>query len=117
MARTHMTPRKSTGGRVTTGQLAPRHRLEDVEEEPKELQPEAEMEEDPEEVQPEPEEEDPEEIEMEEEPLEHPQLYDGTMLDADADGDIVIPPAPGLYHEASLCHETFQRTRDERLLH
>jgi hypothetical protein len=43
-------PRKSTSGRVPTGQLAPRHRLEDVEEEPEELQPEAEMEEDPEEV-------------------------------------------------------------------
>jgi hypothetical protein len=40
------------------------------------------VEENPEEVQPEPEEEDPEEIEMEEEepdePLEQPQLYDGT---------------------------------------
>jgi hypothetical protein len=46
-------------------------------------------------VQPEPEiEEDPEEVEMEEEPVEPPQLYDGTVLEADADGDIVIPPAP-----------------------
>jgi hypothetical protein len=44
--------------------------LEDVEEEPKEIQPEAEIEEDPEEVQPKPEEEDPEVVEMEEEPLE-----------------------------------------------
>jgi hypothetical protein len=26
-----MTPDKSTGGRVLTGQLAPRHRIEDVE--------------------------------------------------------------------------------------
>jgi hypothetical protein len=82
MARTYMTPRKSTGGRFPTGQLAPRHRLEDVEEEPEEFQPEAEIEENPEEVQPEPE-EDPEEIEMEEEPLEQPQLYDGTVLEAD----------------------------------
>jgi hypothetical protein len=40
------------------------------------------------------EEEDPEEVEMEEEPMEPPQLYDGTVLEADADGDIVIPPAP-----------------------
>jgi hypothetical protein len=31
---------------------------------------------------------------MEEEPLEEPELYDGTVLEADADGDIVIPPAP-----------------------
>jgi hypothetical protein len=50
MARTYMTPRKSTGGRFPTGQLAPCHRLEDVEEEPEEFQPEAEMEENPEEV-------------------------------------------------------------------
>jgi hypothetical protein len=68
--------------------------LEDVEEEPEEIQPEAEIEEDPEDVQPEPEEEDLEEVEMEEEPLEQPQLYDGTVLEAGADGDIVIPPAP-----------------------
>jgi hypothetical protein len=75
--------------------LAPRHRLEDVvEEEPEEIQLEAEIEENPEEVQPEPEEEeDIEEVEMEEEPVEPPQLYDGTVLEADADGDIVIPPA------------------------
>jgi hypothetical protein len=73
MARTYMTARKSTGGRFPTRQLAPRHRLEDVEEEPEEFQPEAGMEENPEEVQPEPEEEDPEEVEMEEEePLEQP---------------------------------------------
>jgi hypothetical protein len=100
MARTHMTARKSTGGCIPTGQLAPRHRLEDVEEEPEEFQAEAEMEEDLEEVQPEPEEEDPEEIEMEEEPLEQPQLYDGTVLEADADGDIVIPLAPVANDEA-----------------
>jgi hypothetical protein len=31
---------------------------------------------------------------MEEEPVEPPQLYDGTVLEADADGDLVIPPAP-----------------------
>jgi hypothetical protein len=73
MARTYLTPRKSTGGRVPTRQLAPRHCLEDVEEEPEEIQPEAEIEEDPEEVQPEPvEEDDPEEVEMEEEPVEQP---------------------------------------------
>jgi hypothetical protein len=95
MARTYLTPRKSTGGRFPCGQLAPRHRLEDVvEEEPKEIQPEAEIEKDPEEVQPEPEkEEDPEEVEMEEEPVEPPQLYDGTILEVDADDDVVIPPA------------------------
>jgi hypothetical protein len=40
-------------------------------------------------VQPEPEiEEDPEEVEMEEEPVEPPQLYDDTVLEADADGDM-----------------------------
>jgi hypothetical protein len=96
MARTYLTPRKSLGGRFPRGQLAPHHQLEDVvEEEPEEIQPEAEVEEDPEEVQPEPEiEEDLEEVEMEEEPVEPPQLYDGTVLEADADGDIVIPPAP-----------------------
>jgi hypothetical protein len=50
MAKTYLTPRKSTDGRVHTGQLAPRHRLEDVEEEPEETQPGAEIEEAPEEV-------------------------------------------------------------------
>jgi hypothetical protein len=101
MARTYLTPRKSTGGRVPTGQLAPRHRLEDVEEELEEIQPEAEIEEDAEEVQPEPvEEEDQKEVEMEEEPVEKPQLYDGTVLEADADGDVVIPPAPMAADEA-----------------
>jgi hypothetical protein len=72
MARTYRTPRKSTGGHVPTGQLASRHCLEDVEEEPEEFQPGAEIEEDPEEVQLEPLEEDPEEVEMEEEPVEPP---------------------------------------------
>jgi hypothetical protein len=66
------------------------------------------VEEDPEEVQPEPEEEDPEEVEMEEEepdePLEQPQLYDGTVLEADADGNIVIPPAPVANEEAPPTH-------------
>jgi hypothetical protein len=107
MARTYMTPRKSTGRRFPSRQLAPGHRLEDVEEEPEEFQLEVEVEEDPEEVQPEPEEEDPEEVEMEEEPdepLEHPQLYDGTVLEADADGDIVIPPAPVAKEEAPPTH-------------
>jgi hypothetical protein len=52
-------------------------------------------------VQSEPEEEeDPEELEMEEEPVEQPQLYDGTVLEADADGDVVIPPAPMAADEA-----------------
>jgi hypothetical protein len=104
MARTYLTPRKSTGGRFPRGQLAPHHRLEDVvEEEPEEIQPEAEIEEDPEEVQPEPEEEeDPEEVEMEEEPVEPPHLYDGTVLEADADGDIVIPPTPVAVDDAPL---------------
>jgi hypothetical protein len=104
MARTYLTPRKSTGGHFPSGQLAPRHRLEDVEEEQEEFQPEVEVEEDPEEIQPEEEEDDPEEVEMEEEepeePLEQPQLYDGTVLEADADGDIVIPPAPSVNEEA-----------------
>jgi hypothetical protein len=104
MARTYLTPRKSTGGRFPHGQLAPRHRLEDVvEEEPEEIQPEAEIEEDLEEVQSEPEEEeDLEEVEMEDEPVEPPQLYDGIVLEADADGDIVIPPAPVAADDAPL---------------
>jgi hypothetical protein len=34
--------------------------------------------------------------------LEQPQLYDGTVLEADADGDIVIPPAPVANEEAPL---------------
>jgi hypothetical protein len=99
MARTYQTPCKSTGGHFPRGQLAPRHQKEDlVEEEPEEVQPEAEIEEDPEEVQPEPEvEEDPEEV-LQEDPIQQPQLYDGTVLEADADGDIVIPLAPeGLF--------------------
>jgi hypothetical protein len=95
MARTYQTPRKSTGGRFPRRQLASRHQAKDVvEEEPEEVQPEAEIEEDPEKVQPEPEvKEDPEEVQQEEDPVEQPQLYDGTILEADADGDIVIPPA------------------------
>jgi hypothetical protein len=72
MARTYITPRKSTGGRFPSGQLAPRHHLEDVEEELEEFQPEVEVEEDPEEVQPEPEVEDPEEVEIEEEEPDEP---------------------------------------------
>jgi hypothetical protein len=65
------------------------------------IQAEAEIEEDPEEVQSEPEEEeDPDEVEMEEEPVEPPQLYDGTVLEADADGDIVIPSAPVVADDA-----------------
>jgi hypothetical protein len=37
---------------------------------------------------------------MEEEPVEQPQLYDGTVLEAEADGDVVIPPAPMAANEA-----------------
>jgi hypothetical protein len=36
------------------------------------------------------------------EPLEQPQLYDGTVLEADADGDIVIPPVLVANEEAPL---------------
>jgi hypothetical protein len=51
MARTYLTPRKSTVGRFPHGQLAPRRQPEVVvEEEPEEVQPEAGIEEDPEEV-------------------------------------------------------------------
>jgi hypothetical protein len=94
MARTYLTPRKSTSGRFPCGQLAPRHQLQVVvEEEPEEVQPEAEIEEDPEEVQQEPEvEEDTEDVQQEEDLVEQPQLYDGTVLEADAHGDILIPP-------------------------
>jgi hypothetical protein len=38
------------------------------------------------------------------EPLEQPQLYDGTVLEANADGDIVIPPAPVANEEAPPAH-------------
>jgi hypothetical protein len=70
------------------GQLAPRHQLEVVvEEDPEEVQPEAEIEEDLEEVQ-------------QEDPVEQPQLYDGSVLEAEADGDIVIPPAPEAAEDA-----------------
>jgi hypothetical protein len=81
-------------GRFPCGQLAPRHQLQVVvEEEPEEVQPEAEIEEDPEEVQQEREvEEDTEDVQQEEDLVEQPQLYDGTVLEADAHGDIVIPP-------------------------
>jgi hypothetical protein len=88
MARTYQTPRKSTGGHFPRGQLAPRHQPEDVvEEEPEEVQPKPEIEEDPEEVQ-------------QEDPDEQPQLYDGTVLEANVDGDIVIPPAPEAAEDA-----------------
>jgi hypothetical protein len=40
---------------------------------------------------------------MEEKPVEPPQLYDGTILEADADGDIVIQPAPVAVDDAPLC--------------
>jgi hypothetical protein len=67
------------------------------------------VEENSEEVQSEPEEEDPEEVEMEEEepdePLEQPQLYDGTVLEADIDGNMVIPPAPVANEEAPPAHD------------
>jgi hypothetical protein len=96
MAKTYLTPCKSTGGRFPRGRLVPRHQLEGfIEEEPEEVQPEAEIEEDLEEVQPEPEvEEDPEEVQHEEDLVEQQQLYDGTVLEADAASEIVIPPAP-----------------------
>jgi hypothetical protein len=106
MARTYQTARKSTGGRFRFGQLAPRHQSE-IEEHPEEVQPE--IEENREEVQPkimvkeyqeevqlEVEiEEDPEEVlfEDEEEPEEKPQLYDDVLLEVEADGDMMIPPA------------------------
>jgi hypothetical protein len=41
---------------------------------------------------------------MEEEPLEQPQLYDGTVLEANADGDIVIPPTHVADDEAPPTH-------------
>jgi hypothetical protein len=74
MARTYLTPRKSTSGRFPRGQLAPRHQPEVVvEEKPEEVQLEAEIEEDPDEVQPEPEvEEDLEEVLQEGDPVEQP---------------------------------------------
>jgi hypothetical protein len=55
-------------------------------------------------VQPEPEvEEDPEEVQQEEDLVQQPQLYDGTVLEADADGDIVIPLALEAAEDAPLC--------------
>jgi hypothetical protein len=101
MSRTYQTPHKSTGGRFPAGKLAPRHQAEVVvENNPEEVHPEAEIEEDPEEVQLEAEvEEDPEEVQQED-PVEQPQLYDGTILEADADGDILILPAPEATEDA-----------------
>jgi hypothetical protein len=95
MARTYQTSHNSTGGRFPARQLAPRDQPEVVvEEDLEEVQPEAEIEEDPEEVQSEAKvEENPKEVQQED-PVEQPQLNDGTVLEADADGDIVIPPAP-----------------------
>jgi hypothetical protein len=51
-------------------------------EEHQEVQPQEDIEEDPEEV-----------IFEDDEPEEQPQLFDGALLEVDADGDIVIPPA------------------------
>jgi hypothetical protein len=39
-------------------------------------------------------------VQQEEDPVEQPQLYDGTILEADAEGDIVIPPAPEAIEDA-----------------
>jgi hypothetical protein len=40
-------------------------------------------------------------VDLEEEPVEPPQLYDGTILEVDADGDVVIPPAPVAANDSS----------------
>jgi hypothetical protein len=86
MARTYQTPHKSTSGRFPIGQSAPRHQPEvEVKEDPEEVQLEVEVEEDP---------------DGEEDPEEQPQLYDGTIFEADADGDLVIPPAPNVANDA-----------------
>jgi hypothetical protein len=66
----------------------------EVEEVPEEVRPEVEVEEDPEEVQ-------------QEDPVEQPQLYDGTILEADADGDLVIPPAPDAAYDAPHLRQFF----------
>jgi hypothetical protein len=52
-----------------------------VEQEHQEVQPQEDIEEDPEEV-----------VFEDDEAEEQPQLYDGVLLEVDADGDIVIPP-------------------------
>jgi hypothetical protein len=51
-------------------------------EEHQEIQPQEDIKEDPEEV-----------ISEDDEPEETPQLFDGALLEVDADGDIMIPPA------------------------
>jgi hypothetical protein len=55
-----------------------------VEQEHQEIQPQEDIKEDPEEV-----------VFEDEEPEEQPQLYDGVLLEVNADGDIVIPPVVG----------------------
>jgi hypothetical protein len=55
-----------------------------VEQEHQEIQPQEDVEEDPEEI-----------VFEDDEAEEHPQLYDGVLLEVDADGDIVIPPVVG----------------------
>jgi hypothetical protein len=102
------------------GQLAPRYpaaqveaQLEKVQQEvgdyPVQLQSEM-VEQEYQEVQPQEDiEEDPDEVVFEDdEAEEQPQLYDGVLLEVDADGDIVIPlvvgeaPEPDAVEEKSL---------------
>jgi hypothetical protein len=51
-------------------------------------------------------EEDPEEVVFEDdEPEEQPKLYDGVLLEVDADGDIVIPPVDGEAPEPDIAED------------
>jgi hypothetical protein len=65
-----------------------------IEEEHQEIQPQEDIEEDPEEV-----------IFEDDGPEEQPQLYDGALLEVDAYGDIVIPPAVGEAPEPDVAVE------------
>jgi hypothetical protein len=65
-----------------------------VEQEHKEVQPQEDIEEDPEEV-----------VFEDDEAEEQPQLYDGVLLEVDADGDIVIPPVAGEAPEPDVVEE------------
>jgi hypothetical protein len=117
MARSRETAHKSTGGCFPYGKLAPRHPTAEVEKQPEEVQQVVGdypvqvqlgmIEEEHQEIQPqEGIEEDSEEVIFENDGLEEqPQLYDGALLEVDADGDIVIPSAVGEAPEPDVADE------------
>jgi hypothetical protein len=82
--------------------------LEMVEQEHQEVQPHEDIEEDPEEV-----------VFEDDEAEEQPQLYDGVLLEVDADGDIVIPPVveaapePDVVEEEEPVHDAAGNVPDD----